>query len=78
MIYIAFIFALALACIAGMEFIYLMGLETKNRQLKRRIISLERENASLTESVRNAQGQIQQKQVEDELWPELIDDSSLR
>ena len=78
MVYLAFIFALALACIAGMEFIYLMGLETKNRQLKRRIKALENENASLAERLRSAEGQLQQEQGEDEAWPELIDDSSLR
>jgi hypothetical protein len=79
MVYLAFIFALALACVAGMEFISLMTLETKNRQLQRRISELERENATLTESLRSAEAVIEQhEQVEEEAWPELIDDDSAR
>jgi uncharacterized membrane protein YccC len=80
MIYLAFIFALALACIAGMEFVSLMALETKNRQLKRRIDELERENARIAESLRNAEALIEQQQDEDdeEAWPEMIDDDSVR
>ncbi len=80
MIYLAFIFALALACIAGMEFVSLMTLEARNRQLKRRVDELERENARITESWRNAETLIEQQQDEDdeEAWPELIDDDSVR
>jgi predicted nucleotidyltransferase len=80
MVYIAFIFALALACIAGMEFVSLMALETKNRQLKRRVSELERENARISESLRSAEAQIEQQKVEaeEEAWPELIDDDSVR
>ena len=78
MVYLAFIFALALACVAGMEFIYLMGLETKNRQLKRRIAQLERDNARIKERSREAEEQLEQQRKEDEeSWPELIDDNSL-
>lgn len=79
MVYLAFIFALALACVAGMEFISLMTLEAKNRQLQRRLTELERENARLTESLRSAEEVIeQQEQLEEEAWPELIDDDSAR
>jgi predicted nucleotidyltransferase len=80
MVYLSFIFALALACIAGMEFISLMALETKNRQLKRRVDELERENARISESLRSAQALIEQQQLEEdeEAWPELIDDDSVR
>ena len=80
MVYLSFIFALALACIAGMEFISLMALETKNRQLKRRIEELERENARIAESLRSAEVMIEQQQLEEdeEAWPELIDDDSVR
>lgn len=80
MIYLVFIFALALACIAGMEFVSLMTLEAKNRQLKRRVDKLERENARLSESLRNAEAIIEQHQGEedDEAWPEMIDDDSVR
>jgi len=79
MVYLAFIFALALACVAGMEFISLMTLEAKNRQLQRRLTELERENARLSESLRGAESVIeQQEQLEEEAWPELIDDDSAR
>ncbi len=80
MIYLAFIFALALACIAGMEFVTLMTLETKNRLLKRRVDELERENARISESLRNAETLIEQQQEEEdeEAWPEVIDDDSVR
>ena len=80
MVYLAFIFALALACVAGMEFISLMTLEAKNRQLQRRLADLERENARLAESLHSAEAVIEQhEQVEEEeTWPELIDDDSPR
>jgi len=79
MIYLAFIFALALACVAGMEFICLMSLETRNRQLKRRVSELENEKVRLSEMLSNAeQMHAQQPEVEEEAWPELIDDNSTR
>jgi predicted nucleotidyltransferase len=79
MLYLTFIFALALACIAGMEFVSLMTLETKNRQLRRRIAELERENERITESLRGAEALIeQQREQEEEAWPELIDDDPFR
>jgi hypothetical protein len=80
MIYLAFIFALALACLAGMEFVSLMTLEAKSRQLKRRILELERENARLSESLRSAEALIvrQREEEEEEAWPEMIDDDSVR
>jgi uncharacterized membrane protein YccC len=79
MIYLAFIFALALACVAGVEFVSLMTLETRNRQLKRRVHELEKENARISESLRNAEAIIeQQDKEEEEIWPEMIDDDSVR
>lgn len=80
MIYLTFIFALALACIAGMEFVSLMALETRNRQLKRRVDELERENARIAESLRSVEAMIEQQrsEEEEETWPELIDDDSVR
>lgn len=79
MVYLAFIFALALACLAGMEFVSLMALETRNRQLKQRVGELERENARLNESLREAQMTLEQHVVEEEeVWPELIDDDPAR
>lgn len=80
MVYLSFIFALALACIAGMEFISLMALETKNRQLKRRVEELERENTKVSENLKSAEAMIAQQQLEEdeEAWPEFIDDDSVR
>jgi ABC-type bacteriocin/lantibiotic exporter with double-glycine peptidase domain len=80
MIYLAFIFALALACVAGMEFVCLMTLETRNRQLKQRITELERQNGKLTENLRSVKTLLDQNLQEDdeEAWPELIDDNSAR
>ncbi|HEX8138027.1 MAG TPA: hypothetical protein VF544_10590 [Pyrinomonadaceae bacterium] len=73
--YVAYIFALALACAAGMEFAYLRFMEAMNRQHKRRIAELERRNAELVrelESLRGAQEQAEED--EEENWPEMIDD----
>ncbi|MDT4898636.1 MAG: hypothetical protein QOH25_3713 [Acidobacteriota bacterium] len=80
MVYLTFIFALALACIAGMEFVSLMALETRNRQLKRRVDELERENARISESLRSVEAIIesQRDEEEEETWPELIDDDFVR
>jgi predicted nuclease with TOPRIM domain len=76
MVYLAFIFALALACLAGMEFVFLMTVETKNRQLKQRLERLENENARLQECLSEAQSQIEHNASDaDEVWPELIDDN---
>lgn len=79
MVYLAFIFALALACLAGMEFVSLMALETRNRQLKQRVKELERENVRISDSLRNAEAMLEQQGVEEEeAWPELIDDDPAR
>jgi len=79
MVYLAFIFALALACLAGMEFVFLMTIETRNRQLKRRLRELENENASLKEQLREVVAIIERQSNDDEeAWPELIDDNSPR
>jgi hypothetical protein len=80
MVYLAFIFALALACLAGMEFVSLMALETRNRQLKQRLTELERENAGLREGLHSAEALLEQQKIEadEEAWPELIDDDPTR
>jgi hypothetical protein len=78
MIYLTFIFALALACLAGMEFIALMVLETRIRQLKRRVAELEGEKRRVSENLRNAQASIGElREKEEETWPELINDDSI-
>ena len=79
MIYLIFIFALALACLAGMEFVALMMLETRVRQLKRRTAWLELENKRLTENLHEAQVAIQElSEKDEEMWPELINDDPVR
>ena len=79
MVYLAFIFALALACLAGMEFVFLMTVETKNRQLKRHLRKLESENARLQRCLSEAQSLIEQSSTNaDDVWPELIDDNPIR
>ena len=78
MVYLAFIFAFALACLAAIEFIYLMALETKTRQLKRRVADMERERAMLIENLRHAETLLKDAERSDEEnWPELIDDSTI-
>ena len=79
MTYAAFIFALALACIAGMEFIVLMSIETRNRQLKRRVNELEQENSALKGKLMKAEALAENGSEDgDEAWPEVIDDNYLR
>lgn len=79
MIYLIFIFALALVCLAGMEFVALMVMETRTRQLKRRVAELERENKRVSEDLRNAEASIEElREKDEETWPELINDDSIR
>lgn len=75
--YVAFIFALALACVAGMEFVYLRFMEAINRQHKRRIQELERRNAELEKELRSIEAALEpQSEMDEEAWPELLDDDS--
>jgi hypothetical protein len=75
--YVAFIFALALACVAGMEFVYLRFMEAINRQHKRRIAELERQNAELEKELRSIEAALEpQSETDEEAWPELLDDDS--
>jgi hypothetical protein len=79
MIYLIFIFALALACLAGMEFVALMVMEARNRQLKHRAAELERENKRLSENLREAEIAVEElREKDEEMWPELINDDSIR
>ncbi|MBD0325996.1 MAG: hypothetical protein ICV68_06180 [Pyrinomonadaceae bacterium] len=73
---ILFVFALALACVAGMEFVYLKFYEAQNRQLKRRVKELERANAELSTELQRAEEMLGEYEDEsEESWPELIDDN---
>ncbi len=73
---IAFVFALALACVAGMEYVYLKFFEAQNRQLKKRVRELERDNARLCGELQRAAEMLEEYNGEsEETWPELIDDN---
>jgi flagellar biosynthesis chaperone FliJ len=75
----AFIIALTLACVAGFEFFYLMYLETINRQQQRRIRQLERKLGEVARELESAEALLEELQEEEEeLWPEVIDDDSVR
>jgi hypothetical protein len=75
-----FIIALTLACIAGFEFFYLMYQDAVNRQQKRRIRQLERRLVELARQLEDTEALLEetQEEPEAELWPEVIDDDSIR
>lgn len=70
---IAVVFALALACVAGMEYVYLKFFEAQNRQLKRRVRELEREKGELSSQLQRVE-ELWEEREDEETWPELIDD----
>jgi cell division protein FtsB len=73
--YVAYIFALALACAAGMEFVYLRFMEAMNRQHKRRIAELEKRNTELERELRSLRDlRDEQEEEDEETWPEMIED----
>ncbi len=73
-----FIIALTLACIAGFEFFYLMYLEAINRQQKRRIRQLERKLIEVSQELESVEAMLDGMQaLEEELWPETIDDDTV-
>jgi cell division protein FtsB len=82
MVYIAFIFALALACLAGVQFVYLMFIESANRELRRRVASLESKNRQIATNVQELEREkarlLDSRGDIDERWPEFIDDPSHR
>lgn len=82
MTYVALILAVVLACIAGTQFFYLMFLEARSRQERRRIAELERENAELLRELEGVETQLaEQRGTDGDAWPELLDegdDSSVR
>jgi flagellar basal body-associated protein FliL len=71
--YIALILALTLTAVAGVLYFYIMFLEARGRQQKRRIAELERANAELLEELRAARDAGEDSR---ELWPEVIDEDS--
>src|SRR5688500_12594597 len=75
--YIALILALTLAAVAGVLYFYVMFLEARSRQQRRRIAELESANAALLAELRDARGADGRGGEESrELWPEVIDEDS--
>lgn len=72
--YVALILALTLAAVAAVLYFYIMFLEARGRQQRRRIEELERAQAELLAELRGARG----PEGDDtrELWPEVIDEDS--
>lgn len=90
---IAFIAALTMAGVAGMEFFYLLYLESVIRQHKRRITELERHCNSILELLHETESKLDEirtvrhkeffedeviEELQEEIWPETIDDDSFR
>jgi hypothetical protein len=80
MVYVAFTFAFALACLATLEFVCMMTLDSANRALKKRVLRLERANRQLEEHVSTLESQLASADPEDggtpDEWPEFIEDTS--
>lgn len=77
MFYVALVLALALACVAGVQYFYLLFLEGRIRQQRRRICELEREVEALSAELRAEEEPPPEGGERDgESWPELIDEGS--
>ena len=75
MTYVAIILAVVLACVAGTQFFYLMFLEARSRQERRRIAELERENAELLRELEGVETQLaEQRGTDGDAWPGLLDE----
>ena len=71
--YAALVLALTMAAVAGVLYYYVMFLEGRSRQQRRRIAELERANAAMREESRRASPTVR-REIERELWPEVIDE----
>ena len=76
MFYAAIIFALALACVAGVLYFYLLFLEGRIRQQQRHIVELEQKCVALSEELRSTEVLLAEAQRHEEGWPELIDENN--
>lgn len=89
---IAFIAALSMAGVAGMEFFYLLFQESVIKQHKRRIAELEKHCNSILQLLHETETRLEEirtvgqreffveeeLKVEEEIWPETIDDDPFR
>ena len=78
--YIALTLALALACVAAMQFFYLMFMQRMSRQDHKRIEYLERELKrtrieleTTMHELEIAEQHLNEPREEDDTWPEIID-----
>lgn len=71
--YGSIVLALALAAVAGGLYFYVMFLEGRGRQQRRRIAELERVNAALLEELGRG-GRPRGDEAERDWWPEVIDE----
>jgi len=75
MLYVVLIIAIVLACVACTQYFYLMFLEARSRQERRRVADLERENAELSHELENVQALLEERRRLDvDAWPELLDE----
>ena len=78
--YVVLTVALALACVAGIQFIYLLFMEMQSRQLKRRIHELEKINLEIMRDLQRTETLFETLSATDEgeAWPEFVDDGPTR
>lgn len=86
MIYLVFAVAIALLCLAALEFYYVLFLEGVVRQHKRRVVELERENEELARELQEAEalleesegaeetGEDEKEDGDEQTWPEVLED----
>lgn len=81
MAYIALILAFTLACVAGLQFFYMMFIQAALRQEKRRVVELETQLRRTRQRLEMTGRQLQavQQQLDEargevpDVWPEIID-----
>jgi hypothetical protein len=73
--YVAVVLALTLAPVAAVLYFYVMFLEARGRQQKKRVAELERANADLLAELRQMKsvldGELEHNR---QLWPEVLDE----
>jgi hypothetical protein len=71
------VLALGLACVAGVLYFYLLFVEARGRQMKRRIMELEKINVALLEDLRKTERLLREEIARGgEMWPETIDEDT--
>lgn len=77
--YLAIIIALVMAAVAGGLYYYVLFLESRARQMKRRINELERANVELIEEASQMREELDARGDDDggEFWPEVLDEKDI-